>query len=596
MKISRYYPVDVIATGLLVLIVFCLSLFWCRVLAHRMIRPPQAVRVSPSGLVSDDIEHDPNTVAKSRIVGGQQRVPAQVFLGRHDDIDCWLSDSLKPDRLRPRPRSTQVSSAPDQDDWKKRSWQPKTGQLVETLFAEKKTSGRYTQWDQRITAHVGPQGFSEQGTEAIGRFYDPLVIQAGGDKDAVLLYDQKQRCFFRIDFADQQIRQGPEVPTGVSVLQFGDIGKNEELLDTSWYPPQRMETEQEREERQKESRARKDSAMETYGTPGDPNDPNMPGGAVILPGMMMDPRYMEMMGMGPGWAYGWSSRGMDGRQYMDTEDEEALQRIAIVQGVLSSPRATVLVLSTSGHIYELNVETLALSQPLGRFPELKYSKLNKPGSALAHQVKLFYLDGEYAGCVVTTLSRDWTELGVSVFDKSGWVSGFSERSQWQGNTDGLAALTIKSAAEVLHPMGFSLLSLVWGVDCEAIRSHRALFIQSDSFAVNTLRNTDRNLVHRVSAIVFWFSMPLALGIFLAWLMARDVRRLGLPDACRTAWTLAALALGPVAYVTYRITRPDLSLVTCSNCGRLRRVDQEQCHLCNAAWDVPELTAPAWRVV
>ncbi len=60
--------------------------------------------------------------------------------------------------------------------------------------------------------------------------------------------------------------------------------------------------------------------------------------------------------------------------------------------------------------------------------------------------------------------------------------------------------------------------------------------------------------------------------------------------------MGTLAFGLVAYITYRLTRPDLSLVTCANCGRLRRVDQGQCHRCNAQWEVPELTAPAWRVV
>jgi uncharacterized OB-fold protein len=38
------------------------------------------------------------------------------------------------------------------------------------------------------------------------------------------------------------------------------------------------------------------------------------------------------------------------------------------------------------------------------------------------------------------------------------------------------------------------------------------------------------------------------------------------------------------------------LVTCANCGRMRRPDMEKCHRCGSKWYVPELIPPTWRVL
>lgn len=590
MKKSHHYLVGVSTTGLLVLLVYCLCLFCCRVFSQALSRGWVQVQFRPSGLVRDDIENDPNTVSQSWLRCELMRIPEWIFFAWDDGaFDDWWHDNFIRDRSGSRAKCVQVLSAREEDGWAKRAWQPKTGQFVETLYIEKKTKERYVKWDQRVSAYVGPLGFSAQQTKALGRFHDPLVAEAAGSKDALIVYDRKQRCFFRVDFADRLIKQGPEIPSALSILQIGDVSKNGEFLSIRWHAPERLETEQEKAHRLDKLRRR-------YGE-GHLLGPGGPYGAG--PGMM-DPRYMDMMG------------GMDpntpqmGLQ-ADDQMEKALmppksiapQRVAMVEGRLSDPRGMVLVLGASGRIYKLDEEALALSPPLGRFPKLKHSKLNTLRSTLAHQIKLFYEAGEYAGCVVTNLSKDGTDLGASVFDKSGnWVPCSSERNEWHHDPDSLlrsAARAAKSATELLHPLGLHLLSLAFGAEREALLSHRSPFMQSSSFVANTLHDTENDLVTCISHTLFWFSMPTALGIFLAWLIVRDLRRLGLSGSFRTHWTVAALAFGPVAYITYRITRPDPSLVTCPNCGRLRRVDQDQCHECKAAWAVPELNAPAWRV-
>jgi hypothetical protein len=64
---------------------------------------------------------------------------------------------------------------------------------------------------------------------------------------------------------------------------------------------------------------------------------------------------------------------------------------------------------------------------------------------------------------------------------------------------------------------------------------------------------------------------------------------------KLGWMIATILFALPAYITYRLTKPDLMFVTCGNCGRLRRCDTQLCHHCKSKWLVPELIAPAWRI-
>jgi len=625
MKTSYRYWVNVMTTGFLVLLVFCVSLFWCRVYSQAFARERLGVHLSPSGLVTGDIEKDPNTVVPSRLVCERERAPEWIFLGSDGGFDDWWYANFMRDRLGPQARSVQVSSARHEDGWAKRAWQPKTGQIVETLFAERKTKERTIRWDQRVNAYVGPLGFSEQQTEALGRFHDPQVANDAAGKHTLLIYDRKERCFFRLDFAEQSIQQGPEIPSAMSILQMGDLSKNKEFLSTSWYAPQRLETEQEREERIKkrqrsygygmeedlvtEGYGMDSRMMEAYGIgPGMPGSPY--GGGSEEP--MIDPMMMDPNGIGPGQPgspYGEGPGGLMMDPRMDPRMVEwirgggrrgnDLERVAILQGRLSAPRGMIFVLSTSGAVHGLDEETLQLSPALGRFSRRMRVKANTPKSALAYQVKALHIGQEYAGCVVSTLARDGKRLGVAVFDKTGITvsdssSGYTLRHGMTANV--ITAIALGRVADVLNPLGLSLVSLAYGANSEAMLSHRSLFISPNAFAASDVQVFDGATADRVAMAVFLGVLSLLMAIFLAWLINRDAARLGIPRSTRNAWTWTTLAFGLVAYITYHLTRPKLSLVTCANCGRLRRVDQGQCHLCDATWDVPELEAPAWRVV
>jgi hypothetical protein len=97
-------------------------------------------------------------------------------------------------------------------------------------------------------------------------------------------------------------------------------------------------------------------------------------------------------------------------------------------------------------------------------------------------------------------------------------------------------------------------------------------------------------------IVLLMLPGLLLAGILAWRVNRDSAEIGLSPNARRFWLIATLAFGLVGYITYKLTRPSITLVTCANCGNPRRPDMEKCHRCGSGWHVPEITPPHWRVL
>ena len=75
MKVWINYVIKVFAMGLIVLVLFSLSLFWARLLSEASIGnmiPDECrqVTISPSGLVPPEFENEPNIVEHSRVSAG----------------------------------------------------------------------------------------------------------------------------------------------------------------------------------------------------------------------------------------------------------------------------------------------------------------------------------------------------------------------------------------------------------------------------------------------------------------------------------------------------------------------------------------------
>jgi len=92
------------------------------------------------------------------------------------------------------------------------------------------------------------------------------------------------------------------------------------------------------------------------------------------------------------------------------------------------------------------------------------------------------------------------------------------------------------------------------------------------------------------------SPSIILAACLAYLVVKDAAAVGLSRNLRRFWAFLTLAFGLAGYITYRLTRPTITLVTCANCGKLRRPDTDMCHHCKSKWQVPELIPPTWRVL
>ena len=130
---------------------------------------------------------------------------------------------------------------------------------------------------------------------------------------------------------------------------------------------------------------------------------------------------------------------------------------------------------------------------------------------------------------------------------------------------------------------------------EAVEGHRGLFLLPQSFAALFARDPGDSVTLKFFVLLFIISPSIILGLLLAWRVKRDAVLIGLSSDVRKLWFIGTVAFGLPAYITYRLTRPKETLVTCENCGKLRRPDMITCHNCSSKWYVPELIAPTWRV-
>jgi hypothetical protein len=157
-------------------------------------------------------------------------------------------------------------------------------------------------------------------------------------------------------------------------------------------------------------------------------------------------------------------------------------------------------------------------------------------------------------------------------------------------------LTItKYVLENLHPPVLSVASYFTADSIEAASGHKALFILPNSFIGMAGRNIAGNFAERFIYALLIILPSIILSIFLVWRINKDAVIVGLSKNERLLWITGTIAFGLVAYITYRLTRPKETLVTCQNCGKPRRPDMDICHHCNSKWHVPELTPPLWRV-
>jgi len=499
----------------------------------------RTVDITPSGLVPAEIESDPNVVRHSGVHAHIIHPEAPQTLG----IANYLSDKT------PERRNSRIFYFLNTED-ENPSWiyfDERIGQ-INCRWADVERMPDGTVMRKMVQIYAGPEGISETPDEDTGRFTSPVVDVSVIDWGQLTLYDKKLRQFFAVKFRKEgELIKGPQLPKDDphQPVNIGILSKNPGVLDLYWLPPT-------------------------------------------------------------------SQNHKDGVSYSRSGQVPIRERSSEYE-----PDQYVLVLDESGQIDLLDRETLEFAGTAGRLPApetlFPTDKNVTPDDLLAYRILPMALkeDHKYRGLFVAAVSREGTALALAVFDANGvpiksdqtWASvrrgnrrTYSSSAVFFG-TPWAPVMTIgKFLLENLHPPILSLASYFTAGSIEAASGHRAMFLLPNSFIAMKGRNTRGNIAERFLSALLLMSPSIILAILFAVRVSRDAAVVGLSQKTRRWWIIGTIAFGLAGYITYRLTRPKATLVTCDNCGKTRRPDMETCHRCGSKWDVPELIPPAWRVL
>lgn len=546
MKTTTNYGIRVLATGVMVLVLFAIPLYWGRffsefLLCARMPEEATRVEVSPSGILPDEIENDPNADRRSIASARMDVESLAMSLGF---VDYFLSRSPGGDR-------SDVFYYVRDGAWM--HFDRSAGQIV----------FRDTYWDRRdgggsverptAVHYAGPDGVSKSAGEELGRFHDPVHV-AGASLHHIV-YDRTLHRFFAIDCEAMTVKAGAEMTDTIlrRPLVMGSPPYYEGLRLNWQAPMQRVLREAQDEE--------------------------------------SSPRYDYRFTIRFSTSSGYWSRYLpviDASGQIALLDQRTLELVA-AKGVLPVPKMLYGEGSRRpSQLLKREVQAITIG-PENEYAGLLAVGVSRQGTSLA--MSIFDKDGR----LVTTADTRMPE--------STW-GGTRPRSQWIGSARAALferpwapALTVsKYLLENVHPPILTLASFLLANRIEAGASHRTLLLVPNSFAAMQRDQVRQGIVMQfVSAV--WIILPgILLVVLLAWRVVRDAADTGLPGGVCSLWLLGTLAFGLPAYITYRMTRPKEALVTCANCGLRRRPDMDRCHRCNGPWNLPELAPPAWRVL
>ncbi|MBN2131279.1 MAG: hypothetical protein JW741_17395 [Sedimentisphaerales bacterium] len=574
MNVRRYSVVNVVATGVLVLILVCLGLFWARwfcelgrqFLLAEAIDSPQ---VLPSHLFPSELEGEPNVVSPSRVEA-------------HLRVEEGCAQSLglvqyMQNRLMEEPGS-HVYSWDRDPDGARVYWDRSLGLIVyRDTRRMSQSDGTYV--TQKITLYAGPDGMAEEPDESLGRFADPLASKE--TNRPWIVYDRSLRRFFGINWLRKAVRKGPQFPEDASnrPVQIGRLSKNDSCVWVNLREPMIEDLPK--------------------SPPPSEADANTPDEGSAEMASIYGPEYMKLF----------SDVG-----------SSTVRLVPLIQTYsYGFDTKKTFVLDASGRIDLLDRDTLEIVGRAGVLPVPETLFPHKardpvaPADVFAYDFRPVYVaeDRTYVGCGVATVSRDATAMTLHVFDPNGrrvgtgsTTCGYAERRRGWGSAraaylhlPGARLLTgLKYLLENMHPPVLLFLSHFTASRIEAAAGHRGVFVLPNSFVAMASRNMRYGPVRRFLEALPFLMLSVGLAGIFAGQVACDCTRLGISRKERLWWIVATMLFGLPVALTYRLTRPRTTQVTCRNCGRPRRPDMEKCHRCASAWEVPELTPPAWRVL
>ncbi len=594
MKSVMNHPIKILATGFIVLVFLSLPLFWIRFICETSISmgmPDEAtyVRIEPSGLVPPEIENDPNVVRHSCASANIHPLRpfsavgiADYFLARY-----------------PQGHLSNIYFHKG-NEWT--YFDKSSGLLVCNYYGTQVMPDKSTRANN-VKVYIGPEGIAEIPDKTLGRFAEPIIygtwnFRIDGIPRELIVYDKHLRRFFRIDSGKKSVFKGPELAKDNShnPIQIGRLNKNSSESQFFWLQAPRVKV-----------------------TNKDPNDYRTRGDdEPIIPDFLTQSAGPYLL-------------VLDRSSRIDLLDKETLEFVG-TGGWLPAPETYFGVepsFVTPNNLSDYEVCPLVLSKFYGQNGELLGMAFGEPepyemealdaspNSRRARRVPVRYLDSrmekEYLGLFVTSTLRDGTALALAVFDAQGkrikteytrmpirigsddsYLQS-SKAAFWKAPWAPVSTIG-KYLAENLHPPVLSLASCFTASMFEAGSGHRALFLLPNSFVAMIARDSQGNIAERFSSVLGLMLPSIILAIWLSGRVGKNAALVGLSPNARLYWIAGTIAFGLVGYITYRLCRPMITLVTCANCGRPRRPDMDKCHLCGSHWHVPELIPPAWRVL
>ncbi|MGB7582333.1 MAG: hypothetical protein WBL85_07815 [Sedimentisphaerales bacterium] len=553
--------INIVATGFIVLVLLSLLLFWGRFLCVvRLIsnRPSGSsqIIIRPSGLVPG--EPAPKRAVEEPVVRYEARTPSQNepnfrYSSIYTSIDTVLVFSraigafwdIAAEIVPYYDVNERVYYWYDEGNGRYFCFDKPSGLIIRNY---KSSEPNDKSMSSKTEFFAGPNGISEKADSSLGRFYDPIVTEGWA---TIGLYDKKTRCFYLIDFAGGSVSKGLQLAEGDRREPIAIVGIRNELPIVSGIggsSPQIWNAEKDVWEQQE----------------------------MFLPG---------------------GDKSSHGYDFVDWDWTYTY----------------IPVLDKTGQIYIYNTSEQSLTQagylpmPQSLLMGEQRNDIARPKDVLAYWIQPFYavlrspregkkvgriIDTKYLGMGVACASREGMTMAIDVFDPN-------EKMIYRGDTtmysSGSTLATIDLFfLENLQPPVFEIASYLCGNRIEASAGHRALFVLPNSF-VGMLGRYNGPKFDREVFLPLLMGPSLILSIWLAFRVRKDAKILGLSGTAKKWWTVGTIAFGLPAYITYRLTRPKETLVTCQNCGMMRRPDTEICHRCGSKWEVPELTPPNWRI-
>jgi hypothetical protein len=577
-------PVKVFATGFIVLVLLSVPLFYIRIICETSLLEgiPLEVRkvvLSPSGLVPDEYEKDPNVAIHSHVSAYMSRI-SPLSLGIVDYFQARI----------PGGRLSNVYFY--ESDGNYMYFDKKSGLIVYSYYDTQVMPDK-SRPDKWVQIYIGPEGIVETRDKTLGRFIEPIIDRTGiyyglGESREFIVYDKKPRRFFKIGLKEGTVTKSPELAKGYRSYEPVQIGLlRKPGFDMNWSPPQIEKSEDDKKEAGYRGGDLKPVIANTHGREAGPYPLVLDKSGFIY---LLDKESLKFV-------------QVDGHNMLAGRLPRPGTYFGTISGITRPQDLLgyeVWPLALTTHFFEEN-------------PERKKEYFGEP---YLDTIKLSpsKIERKYLGMFAAGLSRNGTALTLSVFNETGreikkGESNFTKREGSRSVSSDRSSKAVffrppfastftivKYLAENLHPPILSLGSYFTASAFEAGAGHRGLFFLPNSFIAMQGRNHRGNFVERFWGALGWIFPSIIFSIWLATRVSKNAVVVGLSEYARLYWMIGTLGFGLVAYITYRLTRPGITLVTCQNCGKMRRPDMDKCHRCKSEWFVPELTPPAWRVL